>query len=563
MVEVWSVMDLRELGVPLSRSTTRNCGVYVLCLLRYAAWIVMFMLVTEVATGAAPHRSRVPASPLDGLPIVSIRFVRQNVFDTTNPKTSGWLYRAADDLHIVTRESYLKARLLFKVGDPYSEDLAEESARILRNLGWLNPVTITAHRQGNGVEVIVTTHDLWSLQAGVQFSMFGNKTRSGATVWEENFLGYGKQVNVSYKSTFERNEWTFFYLDPDLLGTRRQLWIEHQDTTDGTHDEGWLKLPFYSLDSTKSWGISFVRQHMDEYLWSRATEVVTGLHAINWIRVWGGLRLGSRTNAANRLIFGWDHQIDDFGNWHWIHGPGFFDTPLNRHIEGPRIGFEHVSDNYEVVQGFRAWTSQEDVALGPNYSFHTTYSFPGLADGHRRQPFDASFHRGWRHGRWLFINDLWTSGRLETGGAQNWRTGGQLIVARIGQEGWQGRLMIENLANADGEIQLPLGSFTGLRGWDPFAFDGTGRALLNLQWRKLMREDVLGIFSLGMETFVDAGNVWGGRVDRGTGGVRTDVGIGLLADLTHVGLAHLIRIELAFPDDGSGFVVTGTTHFLF
>ena len=524
------------------------------------------MLACAAGMAAArtpPPRSPVPTSPLDGLPIVSIRFVRQNVFDTSNPKTSSWLYRAADAIHIVTKESYLRARLLFKVGDRYSEDKAEESARILRELGWLNPVSITAHRKGKGVEVIVRTHDLWTLQAGVQFSMFGSKTRTGATIWEENLLGYGKQVNVSYKTTFTRHEWNFFYLDPDLLATRKQLWLEHLDTTDGIHDEGWLKLPFYSLDSTRSWGVSFVRQQMDEYLWSRASKAVIGLHAINWIRVWGGWRLGSRTNAANRIIVGWDHQIDDFDRWHWIHQPYAYPNPANRHIEGPRFGFEHVADNYEVVHGFRAWTSQEDVALGPNYSVHTTYSIPGLGDGHWRQPFDASFHRGWRRGRWLFINDAWTSGRLEQGGAQNWRTGAQLIVARTGFEGWQGRLMVENVSNADGELQLPLGSFTGLRGWDPFAFDGTGRALLNVQWRKLVREDVLGLFSLGMETFIDAGNVWGGRVDRGTGGVRTDFGVGLLADLTHVGLAHLIRVELAFPDDGSGFVVTGTTHFLF
>jgi len=557
-------MDRVERAVRLSGHAARWRGDAGCHACRAAAWLGVLVLSANVAIATnSPHSSAVPASPLDGLPVISIRFVRRNVFDTSNPKTSAWLYRAANRIHIVTRESYLRARLLFKVGDPYSQDKVEESARILRNLGWLNPVNITAHRKGNGVEVIVETHDLWSLQAGVEFGMFGNRTRSGVTVWDENFLGLGKQISVGHTSTFERNEWTFFYLDPDLLGTRKQLWLEHQDTTEGLHDEGWLKLPFYSLDSSRAWGVSFVRQHMDEYLWSSASKVVRGLHAINWIRVWGGVRLGSRTNGANRIIFGWDHQIDDFDNWRWIHRPGQFTDPANRHIEGPRIGFEHLADNYEVVYGFRAWTSQEDIALGPNYSIHTTCSLPGLGDGRRREPFDARFHRGWRRGRWLFINDLWTSGRWESPGAENWRTGGQIIVAEIGTQGWQGRLMIENVANADGELQLPLGSFTGLRGWDPFAFNGTGRALFNLQWRKLMREDVLGLFSLGMETFVDVGDAWGGRVDRGTGGVRADFGVGLLADLTHVGLAHLIRLELAFPDDGSGFVITGTTHFLF
>jgi len=528
-----------------------------------SGWAAAAVLLVAALAAAGTTPATVPTSPLDGLPIVSIRFVRKNVFDTSNPATSGWLYRAANAVHIVTRESYIRARILLKVGDPYSEDLAQESARILRELGWLNPVTITAHRKGRGVEVVVTTRDLWTLQAGVQLGMFGNRTRTGVTFWEQNFLGFGKQVNVGSRSTFERNEWTYFYLDPDVLGTRKQLWVEHQDTTDGTHDEGWLKLPFYSLDSSRAWGVSFIRQHLDEYLWSDAAEVVKGRHDINALSAWAGIRLGSRGTAANRLILGWDHRIDGFVDWRWIHGGPVFPDPEDRHIEGPRIGFEHLADNFEVVHGFRAWTSQEDVALGPNFTVHTTYSLPGLADGRRRQPFDATFHRGWRLGRWLFLGDLWTSGRLESTGARNWRTGGQIIVARIGEEGWQGRLMIENVNNADRELQLPLGTFTGLRGWDPFAFDGTGRALLNLQWRKLMAREVLGLFSLGMEAFVDAGETWGGRVDPGSRCVRTDIGVGLVGDLTHVGLAHLLRVDLAFPDDGSGFVVTATTHFLF
>ncbi len=525
--------------------------------------VAAILLLGAAVAAAGTGRGAVPTSPLDGLPIVSIRFVRKDVFDTSDPATSGWFYRTANALHIVTRESYLRARLLFKVGDPYSEDRAQESARILRELGWLNPVTITARRKGRGVEVVVTTRDLWTLQAGIQLGVFGNSSRTGVTFWEQNFLGLGKQVNVSYQSTFERRQWTYSYLDPDLLGSRKRLWLEHQDTSDGVHDEGSLTLPFYSLDSRRAWGISFVRQHLDEYLWEDAEKAVSGRHDITSLSAWGGFRVGSRAAAANRLTVGWDHRIDGFVDWAWIGGGPAFPDPEDRHIEGPRIGFEHLADNYQVVHGFRAWSSQEDVALGPNVTAHTTCSVPALGDGRWREPFDASYHRGWRRGRWIVLADLWTSGRLEAAGARNWLTGGQLVAARIGDEGWQGRLVIENVGNADREVQLHLGTFTGLRGWDPFTFNGTGRALLNLQWRRLMARDVLGLFSLGMESFVDTGETWGGHVGRGTQGMRTDIGVGLVGDLTHIGLAHLLRVDLAVPDDGSGLLITATTHFLF
>ena len=42
-----------------------------------------------------------------------------------------------------------------------------------------------------------------------------------------------------------------------------------------------------------------------------------------------------------------------------------------------------------------------------------------------------------------------------------------------------------------------------------------------------------------------------------------DAGIGLLADLTRVGLANLLRLEVAFPDDGSGTTVIVTSTALF
>ncbi|NOZ93229.1 MAG: hypothetical protein GXP47_00620 [Acidobacteria bacterium] len=44
-------------------------------------------------------------------------------------------------------------------------------------------------------------------------------------------------------------------------------------------------------------------------------------------------------------------------------------------------------------------------------------------------------------------------------------------------------------------------------------------------------------------------------------GVRTDIGVGLVGDLTRIGLARLLRVDLAVPDGGSGLLMTPTTHF--
>jgi len=71
---------------------------------------------------------------LEGLPIVAIHIDRNDIFDTTDPKTKAWFYRWANALHIVSKEDFIRSMLLFKEGDPYSASLAAESARMLRGL---------------------------------------------------------------------------------------------------------------------------------------------------------------------------------------------------------------------------------------------------------------------------------------------------------------------------------------------------------------------------------------------------------------------------------------------
>ncbi len=115
----------------------------------------------------------------------------------------------------------------------------------------------------------------------------------------------------------------------------------------------------------------------------------------------------------------------------------------------------------------------------------------------------------------------------------------------------------------DLDCQLTLGTDVGLRGWDPDTFDGTGRALVNAQWRTILFRDVLRLFSVGMVIFADAGKTWDPRVGRDTDGVRADAGVGLLLDLSRFSTSNLLRVEVAWPDDNTGPVVTLTGSALF
>jgi len=101
-----------------------------------------------MAAIAAPS----PITVLPGTPIVAIRVIRDDIFDTSDAGTSGWPYRWADALHVLTRERYIRNLLLFKLGDPLDPARLAETERLLRDTGFLSPVHITAQPAPGGAE---------------------------------------------------------------------------------------------------------------------------------------------------------------------------------------------------------------------------------------------------------------------------------------------------------------------------------------------------------------------------------------------------------------------------
>lgn len=63
--------------------------------------------------------------------------------------------------------------------------------------------------------------------------------------------------------------------------------------------------------------------------------------------------------------------------------------------------------------------------------------------------------------------------------------------------------------------------------------------------------------------FADAGKTWDPRIGADTGGIRKDAGAGLLFDLSRLSTSNVLRVEVAWPDDRSGPVVTLTGSALF
>ncbi|MCU0304535.1 MAG: hypothetical protein MUC56_10810 [Thermoanaerobaculales bacterium] len=514
-----------------------------------------------VLVGAFPATA--DDAQLEGLPIVRIVCARFNVFDTSDPATSAWFYRAANSLHIRSREDLIRSVLLFAEGDPYHPAVAAESARLLRSLGFMNPVEITARAVEGGVEVTVETHDQWSLQIGAEAGVAGSRSGYGFEIQEENLLGWGKTLTLGWESDVERDTTLVRYQDPNIAGSRWTADLIYEDRSDGSLERVRVERPFYALETTNAWGGWWESEELTVHLWSDGESVVEGRRSSELARGWYGLRLGSTVRSSHRLLLGWDTLQTSQADWIRVDTGAPYPTPEDLDVSGLHLGFEQIADNFEVLHGFRAWSTQEDVGLGPDLRVGVTFSAPAFGGDVDRILFEGEVSVGRHRGGWLLLGDGWLSGRFDEGSPHNVVAGLQLAAAQIGQRGFQVRLLAEASHELDLDRQLTLGADIGLRGWDPDTFDGTGRWVVNGQWRTILARDVLKLFSVGGVVFADAGQTWNPRVGRDTDGVRADAGVGLLFDLSRFSTTNLLRVEIAWPDDGSGPVVILTGSALF
>ncbi|MGC8915762.1 MAG: hypothetical protein ACP5NF_02130 [Thermoanaerobaculum sp.] len=505
---------------------------------------------------------KLEAQPLSGAKIQAIHVIRHDVFDTSDPKTSAWPYRAANALHMLTRERFIRSLLLFKEGDPWDPELAAESERLLRSLGFLNPVYISARPVPGGVEVFVETHDQFTLEASINYGRFGHRQKAGVSLSEQNFLGWGKTVFLDARSDPERDSVTAGYADPLFLGTRWQLSASHREASDGTADQFSLVYPFYSLATARAGGIEYRRESLVEHLWASGKKVVSGDALRRSLVVWGGLRLPGDGATTRRLTAGIFGERAAFSRWSYRTG-GAYPELEDRELVGFKVGFESQSSRWRVVQGFRGWWRQEDLPLGPNVVLELGVSLPALGGDRVRVPYSGRYFQANLAGTLYRWWSLASDGRFERGQLRDGVTRLEAGLAQVGERGFRVRGVVEVGHRLGLDRQLTLGANTGLRGWDPDTFDGTSRAVFNAEWRQRLTGEVLHLAVLGVVVFADAGRTWGARVGPGTGGWRRDLGVGILGEITRAAILRVVRVEVAYPDRGKGptVVLTGVSLF--
>ncbi len=513
-------------------------------------------IIATSAAWADPEQGAMP-SPQEleaqGAVIGRIIVTPNDIFDPSIPAESGWLYRAANKLHINTRPAVIRGQLLFKTGEPYNARLVKENERLLRNNDYLYDVIIVPVAwDGHTVDLEVRTKDVWTLNPGFNFGRSGGKNETSVHVQEENLLGTGRKVEVAWGSDVDSTAWTFAFIDPHFLESFTRLAVSYSDADDGNTKFLGLNRPFYALDTRWAAGTTLNDSTYIDDRYELGKKVGEFKAHDQYYEASGGWSDGLVSGWVNRWTLGatWQESQFEPEPGKALGGP----LPPDRKFIYPWIGFERVQNAFvervnlnqidrteDVLVGFRGWArlGYASEALGSRTDALLLSAF--AQDGTDLSPRQSLF------------GSAWASGRYERGSVQNGILGAEsrYYLETSARSKFYARLSGTVTENLDEDQQLTLGGDTGLRGYPLRYQAGTAKALLTLEQRYYTKWYPFRLVHVGGAVFFDMGRTWGRDVTGATSlGMLKDVGLGLRLGSSRSAFGNVVHIDLAFPLDG-------------
>lgn len=492
-----------------------------------------------------------------GARIGHIVLLKENVFDTSNPKEDRFLYRLANRWHIVTHDSVIRQHLLFREGDRFSERLMQESARLLRRKQFLYTAKVEPLRYKDGVvDIVVRTRDLWTLMPGFSISRSGGENKLRVSLSESNLLGRGGDIGLSYVEDVDRESTSFTYSDENLASTWLSLQAGIADRSDGQSASLELVRPFYALDSRWSAGFNFLDDEREDRLYELGEEVAEYSHSTDYLSVFGGWSAGLQNGWVRRWTAGLIYDSQEFGE---VAEPELLPVlPEDRRLVYPFIGLEILEDYYATTANRDQIGRTEDFYLGRRLT--ATLGFASESFGSDRDAIVYSLDASRGFGdinRKAAIVSAQVSGRIDDGSAANsvyelgFRYYNQITAKRLFFMTLDGRLGHD----LDLDNPIELGGDSGLRGYPLRYQAGDASFLFTIEQRYFTDWYPFRLVRVGGAVFADVGRTWGDNPvgDKSLGWLK-DIGFGLRFAPTRGGADEIVHFDIAFPLDGDASI---------
>lgn len=495
--------------------------------------------------------------PYQGKIIKSITIIRKNVFDDEMIHNSHFYYRWANSVHIKTRESVVRREVLFHVGDTLDVVKVIETERNLRLMGFIGEVVTSPKLNGHdGVDLTITTTDLWTTKIASSLQAAGGKYSVGIDATEANILGQGKYAELSGLVGNDQNGYQAFVSDPRFFASRYSIQANYSHFTFNKNYLLHIERPQYSLivpyalklDLSNLRGINRLFFKNKEYFRFKQENQ---FYNFEWLYSFGlAIKLsltGGYTYNRNKFFREADQDslLDR-------------EIPANETKSYPSLGVRGDIIKYAVERYLDKAGTPEDLTLGATIRFkagHSTQSFGANFIGSSYaalvrflvNPTPTLYFGGidridwWNHDgrneRIMHISEM----------AIYYKTASTQVLTfhALTDFAWRQR----NL------YQIILGGGNGLRGFPLYEFSGTRLAVGNIEYRFYLPVEILTV-RLGGAVFFDAGNVWQEDQKIHPTDLNSDIGFGLRFGLSKSSIARVLRFDLARSLSNNQFFVS-------
>lgn len=433
--------------------------------------------------------------------ISKISFSQQNVFDTSIAGQNNFISNLANSIHYLTREQILRNALLYHSGDTLNQDLIKETERNLRALGFVGDVSTDIDTLNDSlVTLTIHTHDKWTLALSPSYKQGGGVRTFSLTLKDDNLLGYGQSLSLSYDYNSERTKVhgvEVIFSEPQLLQSRWKTKLQYKNSEQLLLASAAFERPYFSDKATWATGLYadfnkalvptyvngvkisedyIVQENQNAYLsksYGDETKLRTSLAVVRSYSTGSVLRVFDNLTMMN---FSLDIMQRFFDERMYLNGNGIVE---------------------DVPKGFLG-----NLTLGKNFRF-TQQNSPAyyLNVAWQHIPFSSEH----------FYFSYFIQQSIFLGGTDNGeRTFNWAIVQNY--KPVQTHVFICNVSGVFGSGWSPgrrlyLGTAKGLRGYPNYRFDGQRRLVYNFEYR-LFSDKRVWIFKPGAAIFFDSGAAW-------------------------------------------------------
>ena len=482
---------------------------------------------------------------------------KQDVFDLSNPKENNALFRLANRLHIVSKDSLIEKQLLFRPGDLFSKRLTDETARILRSNRYFYDVSITPkNRQDGTVDLHIDTRDVWTLKPGFSYSRKGGENKTSVSLEELNLIGRGQQITFERSSNVDRDSSSFEFRDRHFGHSWTSVQLQVADNSDGDVRLVSVVRPFYALDTRWAAGGHVLDEDRQESLYQLGEKAAEYRHEQRYFSGFGGWSAGLRNGWVRRYTAGVIYDDNQFSDV--IDGTLPAAIPADRKLVYPFFGVELLEDRFETTRNHDQIERTEDFLTGTRFLATLGWSDESFGADRDALLYSLSASRSFGDlAKSLLLLSANASGRVERGDVAN-------TVIRVNARYYKQQSAKRTLfaaasatygADLDLDNPVELGGDTGLRGYPLRYQSGDSKLLLTLEQRYFTDWYPFRLFRVGGAAFADVGRTWG---DNPLGGESlrwlSDVGVGLRFAGTRTGSRSMVHFDIAFPLNGDASI---------